>query len=343
LGQEYQRSGFIGLAKIEEFGNTVKAHEQTLTGPKTDRLNLQLATDSNFGLVFMIYADEKKTADEIIDKATAQEALVDFVDSLGVRHRLFAISVKEDIEAIENAMADKSSVIADGHHRYETALNYYKQTGNPKAEYQMLVFANTHNEGMIVLATHRLVNNLENFDSGKFIAKLKEDFAVTQYTFDSEEGKEEAKQKMLDMIKDEFLANRNAFGIYTADGHFYVSVLTNEKAMEKIAPEKSDAWRGLDVSILHKLIIEQKLGLSEAKVAAGGNLQYVKDTATAIDDSIAKVDAGEKQIAFLTNPPKMGQIQAVADAGEKMPQKSTYFYPKMFTGLTVNKIVGSRK
>ena len=108
--------------------------------------------------------------------------------------------------------------------------------------------------------------------------------------------------------------------------------------MDAAAPEKSSAWRSLDLSVLHKLILDKILGLDEEKVTKGGNVTYVKDTPTAIDDSIANVDAGQIQAAFLTNPPKMEQIHLVADAGEKMPQKSTYFYPKIYTGLTINKL-----
>ena len=338
FGSSFERFSFIALAKLEEFGKTVRPHEQTLSKPKVDRLNLQRATGAKFGLVFMLYDDEKAVADSIIEQASQREALVDFVDEQGVRHRLFAITDEEQINAVSEMMRDKSCIIADGHHRYETALNYRKESDNPTAAHQMLAFANTRHEGLIVLATHRLVNNLDGFDFKKLVGALGEDFETTEYEFDSTQTKSDARGKMLEQMKAEFEGDKNAFGVYAGDGSFYVTTLRNGGAMDSAAAEKSDAWKSLDVSVLHKLILEGLLGIDEDKLAGGGNVEYVKDTDSAINDSIAKVDAGERQAAFFMNPPKMEQLRGVADAGEKMPQKSTYFYPKIFTGLTVNKL-----
>ena len=322
-GSQIQRSSFIASAKLEEFGKIVRPHETTLSKPKPDRLNLQRATGAKFGLIFMLYKDEQKVADNIIKKATEQKPLIDFVDEQAVRHRLFAITAKNDIDAIAKMMLDKSCIIADGHHRYETALNYYKETRNPAAAYQMLAFANTQNEGLVVLATHRLLSNLETFNAENLIADLRENFEITEYKFDSPPNKTQAKQMMLDQMKAECDKNKNVFGIYAGDDSFYVAALKDKKVMEQLAPDASSAWRSLDVAVLHKLILDKILGLDEEKVTRGGNVTYVKDTPTAIDDSIAKVDTGRIQAAFLTNPPKMDLIQQVADAGEKMPQKST--------------------
>jgi uncharacterized protein (DUF1015 family) len=337
-GTHYTRSTFIALGKLEEFGKIVRPHETTLSKPKMDRLLLTRATAAQIGLIFLLYKDEKKVADKIIEKAMKGKALIDFVDELDVQHRLFGITDKQDVAAIVKMMGGKSCVIADGHHRYETALNYYKETGNPAASHLMMAFANTENEGLVVLATHRLVNNLKNFDAEKFIASLKGNFELTSYNFDSSNSKAAAKQKMLSQMKNEYDKDKIAFGIYTGHNGFYVAVLKDKGVMGKLAPDKSPAWRSLDLAVLHKLILDTVLGLDEAKVTAGGNVEYVKDTPSAIDDSIAKADAGKVQVAILTNPPKMDQINAVADAGEKMPQKSTFFYPKVYTGLTINKL-----
>jgi uncharacterized protein (DUF1015 family) len=337
-GQAFERLTFIALGKLEEFGKIVRPHEQTLSKPKIDRLNLQRATGATFGLVFMLYEDKKKIADKIIRKAEDQRPAIDFVDECQVRHRLFLISDKNDIEQITKMMDGKSVIIADGHHRYETGLNYYKETGKPAAAYQAMAFTNTRNEGLIILATHRVVSNLKDFDISGLIADLKENFEITEYKFDSKPDKTKAKQKMLSQMKAEYDKDKNAFGIYSGKGAFYTAVLKNKKAMDKAAGNMSSAWRSLDVAVLHKLILEGLLGIDEKKLAGESNIEYVKDTSTAIDDSIAKVDAGEKQVVFFMNPPKIEQIQKVADAGEKMPQKSTYFYPKMYTGLTVNKL-----
>jgi uncharacterized protein (DUF1015 family) len=337
-GAHYTRSTFIALGKLEEFGKIVRPHETTLSKPKMDRLLLTRATVAQIGLIFLLYKDEAKVADKIIERALKGKPLIDFTDEQDVRHRLFGITDKNDVAAIVKMMGGKSCVIADGHHRYETGLNYYKETGNPAALHLMMAFANTENKGLVVLATHRLVNNLENFDAEKFIGSLKENFQLMSYNFDSSKTKNAAKQKMLSQMRDEYNKGKIAFGIYTGHDGFYVAVLKDKSVMDKLAPDKSPAWRSLDLAVLHKLILDKVLGLDEAKVTAGGNVEYVKDTPSAIDDSIAKTDAGKVQVAILTNPPKMDQINAVADAGEKMPQKSTFFYPKVYTGLTINKL-----
>ncbi|MHA2314698.1 MAG: DUF1015 domain-containing protein [Candidatus Hermodarchaeia archaeon] len=337
-GTRYQRFSFIALAKLEDFGNTVRPHEQVMDKPMLDRLNLKKATTARFGLVFMLYEDEQKVADKIISQAATTGPLIDFIDEQNVRHRLFTITSKEDIEQIAKMMDDKSCIIADGHHRYTTALTYSKESGNTTAKYQMLAFANTSQKGLIVLATHRLVGNLENFCYEKLIAELKENFELTEYKFDSPKTKMDARQKMLAQMKSEHDNNKNALGTYVSNNAFYVAVLRGKKVMDLVVPDMSTAWRELDVSILHKLILEQILGIDEERLVKGENLEYVKDTPNAIDESISQVDAGHKQAAFFVNPIKMQQLKIVTEAGERMPQKSTYFYPKVYTGLTIQKL-----
>ena len=286
----------------------------------------------------MLYEDRRQTADKIIEKTASLKPLVDFVNDEDVRHRLFAITDKGDISAIAKMMSDKSCIIADGHHRYITGLSYSEESTNPAAKYQMMAFANTCHEGLVVLATHRLISNLEDFDSEKLIAELKRNFEVTKCHFDSPQAKTDAKQKMLAQMRDEHDGGKNAFGIYTADNSFYVAVLKNRQAMVSAAAEKSNVWRSLDVAVLHKLILEKPLGIDEEKLARGTNIEYIKGTSNAVDESIAAVDRGQRQAAFFMNPIRVEQLKMVADASERMPQKSTYFYPKIYTGLTINKL-----
>jgi uncharacterized protein (DUF1015 family) len=336
-GTQFQRLSFIALAKLKEFGKTVRPHEQTLNAPIIDRLNLQRATAAKFGLPFCLYEDEQKIADKIIERTTTQKTLVDFLDEQNVRHRLFVIDTKDDIDAIVKMMHDKSCIMADGHHRYETGLAYSKESDNPAAKYQMIALANTHHEGLIVLATHRLVDNLKSFCFEKFIADLKGNFEITEFQFDSPRDKTDTKQKALAKMRAEQQIDKNAFVIYSGHNAFYLTALKDKQAMDS-ASEKSSSWRSLDVSVLHKLVLEKLLGIDEKQLASQSNVEYIKDTDNAIDESIDKVDAGQKQVAFFMNPPKMEQIQMIADQGEKMPQKSTYFYPKIYTGLTINKL-----
>ncbi|MHC4149759.1 MAG: DUF1015 domain-containing protein, partial [Planctomycetota bacterium] len=331
-GREFRRLTFIALAKIEEYGRTVRQHENTFEEHIKDRLNLQRATSARFGLVFLLYEDKQKIADKVIEEAARQKPLVDFCDEQDVRHRLFAIADKENIDVIVNMMRDKSCIIADGHHRYETGLSYLRETTNPAAAYQMMAFANTCHEGLAILATHRLVGRLENFQAAKLLGQMKENFEVTDLPFDSPDGKTEARKEMIRQMKLAYNEHKNALGIYSGNGAFYVAVVKEGNAMDSAALNMSKPWRSLDVVVLHKLILEKLLAIDETRLA--NHTKYVKDTENAMDESIAEVDRGEQQVAFFMNPPKMEQIRMVAEAGERMPQKSTYFYPKIYTGLT---------
>jgi len=337
-GNKFQRLNFVALARLEEFGKTVRPHEQILDGPMLDRLNLKRATTARFGLVFMLYEDEQKIADKIIQNARTQKPLIDFVNDQDVRHRLFTITAKQDIDAIVEMMNDKSCIIADGHHRYTTGLTYSKQSSKPAAKYQMLAFTNICQDGLKLLATHRLVRNLEDFSIKKLINELSDDFEITEFKIDAQLGKPDAMQKMLAHMKAEHDSDKSAFGVYAGNHAFYVAVLRDRALMDAVAPDKSPAWRALDVSVLQKLVLEKILGIDAERLAKGENLEYVKDTPNAIDDSISQVETGQKQAVFFTNPVRMQQLKMVTDAGERMPQKSTYFFPKMYTGLTIQKL-----
>ncbi len=337
-GKDFQRFSFIALAKLEEFGRNIRPHEQILKKPIIDRLSLKRATKAKFGLVFMLYEDKKNIADKIIKKNISDNPLLDFIDEQHVRHRLFAVTSKNDIGQIRQMMQDKTCIIADGHHRYTTGLMYSKENTSPLAQYQMTAFGNTCHKGLLVLATHRLAANIKNFDFAKLLDAMKDNFEITKYSFDSQTGKSQARKKMLSQMKQEHDSSRNAFGIYSDKDSFFVAVLKDIKKMDAAVENMSQAWKCLDVSVLHKLILEKLLGVDEEKLAQENCLEYVKDTLTAIDESITKVDSKQAQVVFFMNPPKTSQIQMVAEEGEKMPQKSTYFFPKMWTGLTINKL-----
>ena len=339
-GTQFQRLSFIALTKLEDFGppGPVRPHEQVFDKPVADRLNLDRATGARFGLVSMLYEDQQKIAEKIIERAAGQKSLIDFANDQDVRHRLFAITSKADIDAIAKMMSEKSCIVADGHHRYTSGLTYAKQSRNPAAKYQMLAFTNICQEGLKLLATHRLIRNLEGFDIEKLIASLKEEFEITECLFDSDGTRVQAKQKMVEQMQAHYQADRNAFGIYGGNNAFYVAVLKDKQAMDAAAPNYSDAWRSLDVSVVHKLILEKVLSIDEQRFARSENVEFVKDSPNLIDDSISLIDAGQSQVLFLMNPVKMEQMKKVTAAGERMPQKSTYFYPKMYTGLVIQKL-----
>lgn len=338
----YQRSGFVALGKLVEFGRGVQAHENTLDGPKADRLNLMRATGAQFGQVFMIYDDPGNIADKLIAKAAARPALIDFTDDQNVRHRLFAIDNPADISAVVEMMKSKTPVIADGHHRYETALNFYNETQNPDALYRMMTFVNMRNEGMIVLATHRLVKNLSSFSLPILLEELKDNFVITELGYSSVDEKISARERMFAIMREQFEMGNNCFGIYANTEAFYTAALKDTGAMEVYADQMSPASRRLDAAVLHKLILEEKLGIDAKKLAEQSNIEYIKDIGNAVEASMSEVDLGHGQAVFFMNPTKMEQIKAVAAAGERMPQKSTFFHPKVFTGLVINKLNAER-
>jgi uncharacterized protein (DUF1015 family) len=335
-GINYHRSGFIALGKLAEFGEGVQPHEKTLDGPKADRLKLMQATAAQFGQIFMLYDDVSKTADKIIEETiAAKEAIVDFIDENKVRHRLFAIGQAQNIVAITEMMKTKEVLIADGHHRYETALNYCRQTNNPAAQWCMMTFVNMQNSGLLVLPTHRLIGNLNNFDMDQLVKKLQAEFKVTVFTYSSDGSKQKAKGLMFKRMKKAFEQAKNAFGIY--DGSkFYFLVLVDRKKLNSLAI--SDVSKSLDVVILHRLILDEMLGIGEQQLAGQTNIEYIKDIGSAVDEAIAAIDKGEKQVIFFMNSTRPEQVKRVAAANEKMPQKSTFFYPKIFSGLTINKL-----
>jgi len=337
--RSYQRSGFVGLGELQEFGKNVRPHERTLDGPKADRLNLTRATGAQFGQIFMLYDDPKGIADAAIHKAMQGEAMVDAVEEEGVRHRLYGIGDRDDIAAICDMMADKQVIIADGHHRYETAVTYWRETGNPDAGWWMMTFVNMRNPGLLILPTHRLVGNLASFDAKTLLKQLDGDFDVARFEYEAGE-KQEARREMFAWMREEFEENRNAFGIYAGEGAFYAVVLNNHSAMDRIK-DRSKPWRMLDVSVLHKLVLEDKLGIGEKELANETNIEYIKDIGNAIGYSIEAVDSGRKQAVFFMNPTRIEEVRTVAGEGEKMPQKSTFFHPKVYTGLTIN-IIGTK-
>lgn len=335
-GRMFERSAVIACGRLSAFGKGVQPHEKTLEGPKADRLNLTRATACQLGQIFMLYDDLTNVDSVIVPKAMQNDPVIDTTDEHNVRHRLFVIDDQESINAFVTMMADKQTVIADGHHRYETALNYWAETQSPEAEYQMLTFVNMRNEGLVIQPTHRLMINMDNFDLKALLQELNEEFEVTEFTFSDDAECQLARRKMFEMMAAN--AEQNIFGLYAGTKAFYAIKLKGTKYMAELCPDMSPAAQQLDVNVLHKLILEKHLDICDAKLASQSHLVYIKDLGDAIDKSIARVDSGQSQSVFFMNAPRIEQVQAVAAAGEKMPQKSTFFYPKIFSGLTIRKL-----
>ena len=330
-----ERRGFIALGKLHEYAEKVVfRHEQTLSKPKSDRLNLLRATRAQFEQIFMLYSDPSGSIEKILYDGAGQ-AEMEVKDEYSVLHRVWKISDPAAIRAVTAAMADKQLIIADGHHRYETALNYSKEyaaaapvsaghtSALPQPEFPeaatIMTFVNMDSDGLVILPTHRVVHSLKNFDPDVFTRAAAEFFTVeTLHAADSSE--------FINTLRHQ---QDTAFIAVTRAGAFLLSVKPEPVAAALAhLPERQ---RQLDLSCLHSIVLDRLLGLDAEKVREQTNIRYLRDAAEAVE----QVRRGEADVAFLTNPVTMEQLREVAFAGDVMPQKSTDFYPKLLSGLTI--------
>ncbi len=328
-GAEIERRGFIGLGRIDDYENKVVfRHEQTLSKPKADRLNLMRATDANCELLFLVYDDP---ADEVA-RILAQDGppTVELRDEYGVLHRMWKVSDPKTVAAVKQKMADKKLIIADGHHRYETALNFRNEmrqkygSSDPDASYErvMIAFVNMDAPGLVILPTHRVVFGLEDFS---IFAKAPD---VMKYFDIQDLGPLTDVQSALRQLH-EAGRDRTALLAVTAQNAFLLRGRDNSHAAA--LKGLSEKQRELDVVQLHKLMLEEILGMSEEDIRAQKHLKYIRDA----EEAVKEVRSGAAQLAFLMNPVRMEQVRDIAFAGDVLPQKSTDFYPKMLSGLTI--------
>ncbi len=342
-GRELFRFGFIGLIELEEFAKEkdsagkfsgVLQHEETLPKDIEDRLNLSRNTMAQFGQIFVIYPDHDGGVDRILEKNMTADPVMDLVDDRSIRHRLWRISNKEDVSAITDLMEDKYAIIADGHHRYKTALALRKE--HPELEstrYRMLTFVNMSNPGLVILPTHRLVQNLEDFDPERILEGMRENFSVKDH---DDQGSMFAEMQRL------FNDGKHGFGLFMDDGKFHSMELTDNEIMDELRPDASSELRNLDVAILHSAILDKVLGIDKEKLlhgtmTGGGYVVYIKGIGDAVEDSIKAVK-DDAQAVFFMNPTRSEEVEAVSTNFECMPQKSTFFHPKVWTGFTINKL-----
>ncbi len=340
------RKGFIALTRLEDFSSgVVKPHEKTLAGPKTDRFNLTLACGANFSPIFSLYSDPCCVLEALTRKLREATPALAVADDDGVRHRFWAVTDPAVIDRAQDLIDDKPLFIADGHHRYETALRYrdYMReklgsfSGKELFNYVLMYFANMEDQGMLIFPTHRLLFNLPNFRLEALLQGMGEFFEITEHPLDPTDpaARQEVRGKLAELGR-----KGHALGLYAGGGRVYMLLLRDEKIMDRFFEEKSPkALRTLDVSILHRLVLENLLGITTEAQEQQTNLKYVKN----FDDPFTAVASGEAQLAFLMNSTRMGEVRDVANAGEKMPQKSTYFYPKLLSGLVINPIVPGEK
>jgi len=342
------RRGFIGAGKLEEYSaGVVFRHEQTLSGPKADRLELLRHTRTHTGQLFMLYSDATKRVDAILAEAESAAApATEMRDEYGVLHRLWVIAEPQRVAAIQKAMEDRQLVIADGHHRYETALNYRNECRvgagkiDPHAPYErvMMTFVNTRSEGLMILPGHRVAANVHDFSWSGVRRYLEPWFAAEEFPFSGSGERAEAKRKFLAKLTSS--REKRAIGVYPAPEAgkraFYLLALREGVNLAQLLPNVSPLQRELDVVLLHEGILEPALGITPQAVTAEANLTYEREASAALE----AVDSGRAQISFLLNPCDVEQVMKIATAGEVMPQKSTDFYPKLMSGITIYRVDG---
>lgn len=329
-GQSRKVLGLVCRVRLEDFANgVILPHEETLSKAKEDRFRLLSATRCNFSSIYSLYRDEGGvTRQRLLNLKETCPPRYEFSDGL-VTHRLWVINDPVAIQALEEDFAGRKLYIADGHHRYETGLRYrdtLEEQGTylPGASYTLMTLTDMADPGLTVFPTHRLVRGVEGFEESALLAACQEDFILEpqQNRADSEKALENLYQE-----------GKHAFALYSGR-EWTVLTLKDPAVMEALLPGTSPAYRTLDVSILHSLVLERLLGIDKENMASQKNLTYTRSA----EEAQRSVDQGESQCCFLLNPTRVEEIGQVAQNGEKMPQKSTYFYPKLITGLVVNSL-----
>ncbi len=344
-GEPRLRRGFLARLRLREFADgVVLPHEKTLSGPKADRLALFQEVRANLSPIFSLYPDERGEVDALLAPAVDRlpDAAASGDDGHGpIENRLWRVGDPGVIGRVREAMAARRAYIADGHHRYETALNYAKQADarrpDPGAPHHFVLsyFCAMSDPGLLILPTHRLLHGLPGFELGRLLAAAGGEFTITPIQEDLKE--EEGRSRALAALRE--AGERRPSFLAVDRGRAALLSLSPGLRLEGIVElPRSSEVRGLDVTLLHGLVFQRILGLSPASQERKENLDYVKDAA----EAVAAVAAGTAQAAFLLNPTRMGQVRSVAEAGEAMPQKSTFFYPKLPSGLVFNPLVPLR-
>jgi uncharacterized protein (DUF1015 family) len=320
-GGRLTRRGFFCRVRIEPYGaGRVRPHERTHPGPKEDRLRLTRATRANVSPIFSLYSDPTEAAWRALGPATEGAPWAEVTDSDGTVHRLWRVAQPEVIEAVQAAARDSELLIADGHHRYETMQAYAEEVGGEgDHRYILMCLVALEDPGLTVFPTHRMVRGLDSARQEALAEALRRDFEIAEVP--------------LEQITPEPGAGPLQLGYI--DSHFQRPLrltLKDQAIADAALPDHSPAYRHLDTGVLEALILKQALGLSDEDISHFNGLFYARDTA----EALAMVGSGEYDAAFLMRPTPVAQVRDVAAEGENMPPKSTYFFPKLLTGLLFN-------
>ena len=330
------QKGFIALLDLNNSESGVIPHEHTLEAPKRDRLNLMRSIEGNEDLIYMLYADDSLTVERIMDQCiSGLQPEIEVEDEYGAAHRIWAITDHEALRRIQDVMQSRKLFIADGHHRFETSLrfmheceqNHWRPNGLESFDKRMATFFNSAGN-ITILATHRLLRDLPGFDASSFLKNAESLFIVERMTSADELGEKMSERR-----------ESHAFGFYSHEKEFYLLQMKPSAREDPLLLKHAEAYRELDVCILHSLLLECYLGIDVGKLAAQENIDYERERETCI----RLVNEGIYQAAFFLNPTTAEQMQRIAPLGERMPQKSTDFYPKLLTGLVFMKMKISKE
>lgn len=328
--------GILSLVELREFAdNVVLPHEYTISKAKTDRLNLMRATGANTSPVYSLYLDDEETIARLIEENSERTPDISFTSDEDIVQNIWILDDAVICSKISELFENKQVFIADGHHRYETALNYRRErheadgtpVGSADYDYIMMMLVSMSNSGLFVFPTHRLVRDIDGFDENMLLGMLMQDFAAAKIHFTEGDYASIITERLANTVDEKL------FALYTGGNYYYLLKLKDLKTADEATEDMSEAYKRLDVTILHKLMLERYLGIDEENMKSQKNLEYVREA----KDAIEAVRSGKYQCAFLINATKISEIRDIALANEKMPQKSTYFWPKLVTGIVTNK------
>jgi uncharacterized protein (DUF1015 family) len=323
-----ERRGFIGLGKIQDYlDNVVFRHEQTLAKPRADRLNLLRHAKAHFGQIFMLYSDPEGAVERLLE--TEEEPDMSVLDEYEVLHRVWRVHDPGIVETIQQLMRDKKLLIADGHHRYETALTYRnerrEQAGSvsPNAPYEfvMMTFIRMESRGLVILPTHRIVHGLLDYDRERMLEASRKFFDIQRIDMRTE-------SRSATTLLQEAGEGGTAFVAVIKQGPYLMRA--KKRAVQEALSGMPPQQRDLDVIQLHKILLERVLGISEEAIRNQDHIKYERDAF----EAISQVRQGAN-VAFLMNPARIEQVRDIAFSGEVLPQKSTDFYPKLLSGMTI--------
>ncbi len=326
-GKKRIRRGFSALVKLETFDSgVILPHERTFKGPKIDRLNLLRATRTNFGHIFMLYSEPDKPILKLLEEKEEKNAF-EQVDFRGVLHRVGRIDDPKDIQMMVEVMKDKQLLIADGHHRYSTAIDYRNEVGSPEGsgcDYRLVTLFNMEDENMAILPTHRMVKDLKDFDAATVRNVFLKFFEVEKFNG----GASEIGSKLAAETTEE-----TVYVLYLGGGNC-MKLRDRKDAIKSHLSHLDPVVAKLDVSILHNFMLDKLLGLTIEAQNRYGSIKYIRS----IESGIEGVDSGEYQASFFLNGTRIQEVRDVARSGAVMPQKSTDFYPKLLTGMVSRRI-----